>query len=142
VTAADDRDRWTVLYDADCGLCTWLLALLLRRDRDLRVRPLALHDGRARELLADLSPEQQLESWHLISPAGERLSAGAAAPALLVLLPHGRVPAGLLARFPAPTEVGYRWVAKHRSGLSRLVPEVAKRRARELVRSRAFVPEG
>jgi predicted DCC family thiol-disulfide oxidoreductase YuxK len=136
VAAQHDGTRWTVLYDADCELCMWLLATLLRRDRARRLRPLALQHPQAGELLADLSPEQRLQSWHLISPAGERLSAGAAVPAVLGLLPYGRAPAHVLARASALTELGYRWVAEHRTGLSGLVPRAAKARACELVRAR------
>jgi predicted DCC family thiol-disulfide oxidoreductase YuxK len=125
-----------VLYDAECGFCMWLLAALLRWDRASRLRPLALQRRAAAELLADLSLQTRMESWHLISPAGERRSAGAALPALLRLLPGGRHPAEALARFPALTERSYRWVAEHRSELSKPVPRASKRRAREIVRAR------
>ena len=43
--------RWFVLYDADCGLCKWLLAGLLRWDRRERLRPLPLDDPEAARLL-------------------------------------------------------------------------------------------
>jgi predicted DCC family thiol-disulfide oxidoreductase YuxK len=61
-----------------------------------------------------------MDSWHLISPAGERWSAGAAAPPLLRLLPGGRLPARLLAAFPTLTERAYRLVTQHRGTLGRL----------------------
>jgi predicted DCC family thiol-disulfide oxidoreductase YuxK len=128
--------RWLVFYDADCGLCSWLLAGLLRWDRAGRLRPVTLQGAEADELLAQLAPEQRLASWHLISPAGDRSSGGAALPPLLRLLPGGSVPAATFARFPRLTERGYRWVADHRSGLSKLVPNGAKRRATERVRRR------
>ena len=118
-----------VLYDDDCGLCKWLLAGLLAWDRDRRLRPLALQSPEAGELVADLTPEQRMASWHLIVPAGERFSAGAALPPLLAQLPGGRLPANATARMPALAERGYRWVADHRAGLSRLVPAAARRRA-------------
>jgi predicted DCC family thiol-disulfide oxidoreductase YuxK len=120
---------WTVLYDSDCGLCRTLLAPLLRWDRHGCLRPLALQEPEADALLADLSPEQRLASWHLISPDGECHSAGAALPLLLRLLPGGRAPAALFAHFPRATERGYRWVADHRSWLARLIPARLKRRA-------------
>jgi predicted DCC family thiol-disulfide oxidoreductase YuxK len=115
----------------------WLLAPLLEWDRDRCLRPVALQAGEAEQLLADLTPQQRMASWHLIAPDGVRLSGGAALPALLRLLPGGGAPAAVFARLPGATERGYRWVAEHRSQLSRWVPERAKRRARELVHDRA-----
>ena len=134
--AAPPAERWTVLYDGDCGLCKWLLAGLLRRDRDRRLRPLALQRPEAEALLADLEPAERMASWHLVSPGGERISAGPAVPTLLRLLPRGRLPASVLDRFPRVTSGGYRWVAEHRTGLSRFVPKRAKRRASAWIRER------
>jgi predicted DCC family thiol-disulfide oxidoreductase YuxK len=131
-----ERQRWTVLYDADCGLCKWLLSLLLRWDRAARLRPIALQRREADDLLAALTPAARMASWHLISPAGDRESGGAAIPPLLRLLPGGSVPAAAFARAPALTDRGYRWVATHRSRLSRFVPSRAKRRANERVLER------
>ena len=125
-----------VLYDADCGFCKWLLAGLLRWDRAERLRPLALQRPAADELLSDLGPAERMASWHLISPTGTRRSGGAALAPLLRLLPRGRVPAAAFARFPKLTERGYRWVAEHRSQLSRWVPTSFKRHASERVRQR------
>ena len=118
-----------MLYDRDCGFCRWALAQVLARDRQQRLRPLALGTPEADRLLADLTPDQRAASWHLVSPVGRRWSAGAAAPPLLRLLDGGRVPAAVLARAPLLTERGYRWVAEHRSLLSRLIPARAKRSA-------------
>jgi predicted DCC family thiol-disulfide oxidoreductase YuxK len=123
--------RWTVLYDPDCGLCRWCTATLLSWDRARRLRPLALGSEEADRLLDDLTPQQRLASWHLISPAGERRSAGAALPALLEQLPRGALAARVLARAPRASERGYRWVAEHRVLLSRAIPAAAKRRASE-----------
>jgi predicted DCC family thiol-disulfide oxidoreductase YuxK len=127
---------WTVIYDGDCGVCQTLLALLLRADRDRRLRPLALRTGAADQLLADLTPAQRDASWHLIDPAGRRESAGAAAPPLLRLLPGGGPPAALLARVPRQTERAYRAVADHRSAIGRWVPSAVKRRAGRTVAAR------
>lgn len=87
-------------------------------------------------MLCDLEPELRTASFHLLAPDGERLSGGAAVPALLRLLRGGRLPAAAFARFPGATDRGYRWVATHRVGLSRFVPRRAKRRAAERVRER------
>ena len=122
-----------IIYDRDCGFCRWSLALLLRADRRRRLRPLALGTPQADELLADLTPEQRAASWHLVSPDGQRASAGGGLPAVLALLPAGRLPASLLSRQPDLTERGYRWVADHRSTLSRWLPSGAKRRATQVI---------
>ena len=127
--------RWAVLYDADCGLCTWLLSALLRWDRAARLHPIALQRSEADDLLQELTPAERMASWHLISPTGERRSGGAAVPPLLRVL-AGRVPAAGFARFPRLTDRGYRWVAEHRSQLSKLVPASAKQRASQHVYQR------
>jgi predicted DCC family thiol-disulfide oxidoreductase YuxK len=127
---------WTVLYDDECGFCKWLLAGLLRADRARRLRPVPLQGAEAEALLADLEPAARMASWHLVDPGGRRLSGGAALPALLRLLPGGGPPAAGFARFPAATDRGYRWVASHRTGLSRFVPRRAKLRAAARVRER------
>jgi predicted DCC family thiol-disulfide oxidoreductase YuxK len=124
-----DAIRWVVLYDADCGFCRWALAKLLALDRHSLLRPLALGTPEADALLGDLDPAARAASWHLVSPGGRRWSAGAATPPLLRLLPGGRAPAAMLERAPKLTDRAYRWVADHRSSLSRLIPQSAKARA-------------
>jgi predicted DCC family thiol-disulfide oxidoreductase YuxK len=114
----------------------WLLAGLLRWDRNGALRAIPIQGAEAEEHLADLEPAERLASWHLISPDGTRRSGGEAIAPLLRLLPGGRLPAAAFARFPTATARGYRWVAEHRSELSRWVPRGAKRRARESIRSR------
>jgi predicted DCC family thiol-disulfide oxidoreductase YuxK len=137
----EDNRFWLVLYDGDCGLCKWLLAWLLRWDRDGRLRPVALQSPEAAALLADLQPAERMASWHLVPPDGTRVSAGAALSPLLRLLPGGRLPAAALGRFPRLTSAGYRWVAAHRVGISRFVPRGSKSRAAELVATRAGAKE-
>ncbi len=108
---------WLVLYDADCGFCRRSLGWILRWDRSGRLEPVALQSPWAATLLDDLSEEERMASWHLVSPAGERWSAGAAAPPMLRLLPGGRLPALLLGAYPSLTERAYRFVARHRGAL-------------------------
>src|SRR2546423_13019686 len=133
--------RWAVLYDADCGFCKWSLSGLLRWDRAARLRPIALQRPEAVDLLRELTPDERMASWHLISPTGERWSGGAALPPLLRLLPAGRLPAAGFARFPRLTDRGYRWVAEHRAQLSRLVPSSAKQRASRRIQQRELGTE-
>jgi predicted DCC family thiol-disulfide oxidoreductase YuxK len=134
--ARDATSDWSVLYDADCGFCRWALARLLALDRNHRLRPVALGTPAADALLPDLSPEQRAASWHLVAPDGQQWSAGAAAPPLLRLLPAGGGPARALAAAPAVTDRVYRWVAEHRSLLSRALPAGAKDRASEQINQR------
>ena len=122
-----------MLYDADCGLCKWLLSGLLRWDRSSRLRPIALQRPEAAELLNDLAPAEQMESWHLISPSGQRFSGGEAVPKLVRLLPAGALPAAVFALSPHATDRGYRWIANHRSVLSRFVRSSSKARASRFV---------
>jgi predicted DCC family thiol-disulfide oxidoreductase YuxK len=129
-------EHWTVVYDGACGICKWLLAGFLRLDRERRLRPIPLQSPEADALLADLEPSERMASWHLLSADGVRVSAGAALPRLLSALPGGGLPAATLARFPRLTASGYRWVAEHRSQLSRFVPQRAKQRAAERIRGR------
>jgi predicted DCC family thiol-disulfide oxidoreductase YuxK len=116
-----------LLYDADCGFCRVSLALILAWDRDARLRPLALQDPDAERLLAGMSGEERMRSWHLVSPGGRVRSAGAALSPLLAELPGGGPLARLSARFPGVVEPGYRWVADHRSSLGRALPGRARR---------------
>jgi predicted DCC family thiol-disulfide oxidoreductase YuxK len=115
------KGGWTVLYDDGCAFCLRLLSVLLRWDRAGRLHPVALQRSEADRLLPDLTPAERMASWHLISPTGERHSGGSGATELLRLLPGGRLPAAGFARFPRLTDRAYRWVADHRSLLSRWI---------------------
>ncbi len=123
------QERWTLLYDADCGFCKAIVSGVLAWDRHNRIVPRAIQGAEAEKLLSNLSPEQRLASVHLISPDGERLSAGSVPAPLLRLLPGGAVPALGFARSPRLTSRAYDWVADHRSQISRAVPATIKRRA-------------
>jgi predicted DCC family thiol-disulfide oxidoreductase YuxK len=121
--------RHIVLYDRDCGFCRWSLGWLLRWDRRRAVTPLALQEPLADRLLADLDEEARMASWHLITPAGERMSGGVAAAPMLRLLPGGSLPGRLLGAFPAATERAYAFVRRHRGAIGRLITAGARARA-------------
>lgn len=112
---------WIVLYDEDCGFCRWGVDLLLRLDgrHALKAVPIQGHEGAY--LLPSLTPDEQLESWHVRSPDGRLWSGGGAVRPVLGLLPGGKGLASLAARFPGTVDRLYRFVARHRSTLGRLV---------------------
>jgi predicted DCC family thiol-disulfide oxidoreductase YuxK len=129
-------ERAVVLYDRDCGFCRWSLAKLLAWDRRERLRPVALQDPEADRLLAGMSDEQRMGSWHLATPDGTVRSAGAAFEPLLSLLPGGGIPSRLAGRFPTAVERAYRQVAGNRDRLGPRLSEGAKKRADRRIAAR------
>jgi predicted DCC family thiol-disulfide oxidoreductase YuxK len=129
-----------VLWDRDCGFCAFMLALVLRADRRRVLRPAPIQGPEGDRLLADLPPERRLASWHLIDDAGHRHSGGEALTVMLRALPAGRPLAAVGDAMPGLTERAYRWVADHRSLLSKPIPAAAKERARRYVAARAESP--
>ena len=130
----------TVLYDADCGVCVWLMGKVLAWDRRGRLRPVALVAPQAEPLVGDLGEEERMASWHIVVADGSRASAGRGLAPLLRRLPGGRPLAALAERFPRVADRGYWAVAGRRSALGRLVTAGAKRRAQERIERRGGVP--
>jgi predicted DCC family thiol-disulfide oxidoreductase YuxK len=118
-----------LLYDRDCGFCRWSLGKVLAWDRRGRIRPVSLQSKEADELLAGMSEEERMGSWHLVGPNGEVRSAGAGIAPLLRLLPGGSPFGALATHLPGAMERGYRFIAGNRSVWGKLVSEGAKRRA-------------
>jgi predicted DCC family thiol-disulfide oxidoreductase YuxK len=112
--------RATLLYDRDCGFCRWSLDKVLAWGRG-RLRPVEIQSEEGQRLLAAVPEQARLESWHLVSAAGELRSAGAAAAPLAAILPGGRPLAAAFRAFPRATERAYRWVAGHRDLFARLL---------------------
>ena len=114
------RDH-VLLYDADCGFCRWSLDKLLARDRDRRIRPVALQSPEADALLKGMDHETKMASWHLIAPDGSIYSAGAAAPKVLKLLEGGARLAKVANALPPLTGIAYRLVARNRKLLGKMI---------------------
>ena len=120
-------ERAALLYDETCPFCRWSAEMILAWDRRGRLRPVALGDPEADELLASLDPAERRASWHLVLPDGTVHSAGEAVRYLAELLP-GAAPIGrLAAALPGPTERAYRFVSEHRDTLARLLGRRAER---------------
>ena len=118
-----------VLYDGDCGFCRWAIAWAIRRDdeRVLDVAPIQSDIGE--RFLSHLAPAERLESAHVVDGDGHVHSGGRAAHELLSALPSTRLLARLTGLSPRVTDGVYAFVARHRTGFSRLVPAGAKRKA-------------
>lgn len=110
-----------MLYDEDCGFCRWGVDRLLRLDRRRELEAVPIQCAEGAELLSSMSPDERLESWHVRSPGGRIWSGGAAVLVLLRLLPGGKGLASVAARFPRTVDRLYRFVARNRSTLGRLV---------------------
>jgi predicted DCC family thiol-disulfide oxidoreductase YuxK len=93
-------------------------------------------DRRKRLLPVPIEAPEDLDSWHF-ERGGRRWSSGWAFAPLLEELPGGRLLARLARRLEWLLVPGYRWVAAHRSALSRLVPAGSRRRADALIEARA-----
>lgn len=117
----------TLLFDADCGFCRWCTVRILGWDRRNRLRAVPLQSAEADRLL-HLDEPRKMASWHLVVD-GKVFSAGGAVAPLARLLPGGRPIAWAADAAPGLTERAYRWVAAHRSWLSRLV-RGSRRRSR------------
>lgn len=126
-----------ILYDADCGVCRWLLAKILTWDRAANLRPVALQSDEARQLLAGVPEDRWMSSWHLVDREGVVHSAGDAFEVLLPELPGGRalVPAVRAGR--RPLNAGYDWFAANRSHFGRRLPSSWKRRAKAKIAARS-----
>jgi predicted DCC family thiol-disulfide oxidoreductase YuxK len=114
----------TVLYDADCALCTSFARRVGSRE-GVALAP--IRSARGAELLQDHPPLERDASLHVVDEAGTRLSGADALPGLLRRLRGGRVVAPLLERFPDATRQAYAFVARNRRRLSR-PPAAAQKR--------------
>ena len=118
-----ERDR--LLYDADCGLCKFIVARVLEVNH--QVRPVALQDPSAEGLLPGMSPEERLGSFHLVDSSGRVHSAG---DGLAQLIPP-------LRRSPRLADRLYWLVAGNRDRLGKLIPDFARRQADRRIRARS-----
>ena len=137
----------TLVYDPDCGFCRVCVAVVLRWDRQGRLRPVALGTEEAGTMLAGMPDAEKMASWHLVEPGwwvhgAENAththhlaiwSGGAAFSPLFRLLPGGEPLERVTERFPGAADRGYRWVAGHRSLFGRLLPDAVKRWADRVI---------
>jgi predicted DCC family thiol-disulfide oxidoreductase YuxK len=124
-SSSGSAERDWLLYDADCGLCKFIVARVLELSD--RFRPLALQDPRAGELLPGLDSEERMLSFHVVDASGTVHSAGAGLARIL----------SPLRRFPRLSSRLYWLVAGNRDRLGKLLPGVARRQADRRIRARS-----
>ena len=111
-----------VLYDADCGFCTWVVDRIAARVERGSLEIVPLQARRADELLAGrVDDRAKWESWHLVEPDGSLWSGGDAVPRVLRYVKGGRAVGRLAARFPRATSGAYRFTARNRDRFGRFV---------------------
>ncbi len=118
-----------VLYDRDCGFCRWSLARVLDLDRQRALRPVALQDPEADELLHGMSSERRFASAHVVTNEGYVYSGGDAIAPLVRVLPAGATVAPAATLFSRPLGAAYRLVVRSRGVLGRMLPSTLKDRA-------------
>jgi predicted DCC family thiol-disulfide oxidoreductase YuxK len=111
-----------LLYDADCGLCKFVVARVLEL-RPGRYRPLAIQDPRSAELLPGLTQHERLRSFHVVQADGTVRSAGEGLAELIAPL----------RRFPRLSSRLYSLVANNRDKLGKLLPDAARRQAQRRI---------
>jgi predicted DCC family thiol-disulfide oxidoreductase YuxK len=111
-----------VLYDADCGFCTWVVDRIAARVDARAIEIVPLQSERADDLLAGrVDDVAKWESWHFVEPGGGLYSGGAAVPRVLRYVRGGRAAGRIAARFPRATTAAYGLVARNRDRLGRIV---------------------
>jgi predicted DCC family thiol-disulfide oxidoreductase YuxK len=126
----------TLLFDGECGMCRTILGAILMRDRERTIRPVALQDALAADLLPGMSEEDRFASFHLVDDDGTILSGGRALPVLLAGLPGWSWLGALMSAAQPLTDAGYGVVSANRSRIGPLVPGSWKRRADTTIRRR------
>ena len=114
------RDRLTVLYDADCGVCTMTARMLHALDgsRRLDLSPLQRFVARGAE---DPDAAALVERLHVRDARGRWASGGDAVLRVMASIPI-LVPLSLVGRLPGArgaVDALYRWAASHRDGIGR-----------------------
>ena len=113
--------RTLLFYDAGCGLCASLMRWVRRADRARRIDFVPLDSPQAEPFLGDLDPRLRSASMHVVTPEGERASAGLAGLRLLEAIPLSSGAARLLGARPAgraAAERLYRFLVRVRDGLA------------------------
>jgi predicted DCC family thiol-disulfide oxidoreductase YuxK len=122
-------EKAALIYDGSCGFCRAAVRGARALDRNRSLFAVAAQSAEGRLLTPSLSDRERLASFHLVEN-GEVRSGADAIASTLRLLPSLRPAAMLLDRSRVANSSAaavYRWVARERGRLGRLLLERWKR---------------
>lgn len=114
-------DRYTVIYDGECGICRRSVELLRDWDAHDRLRLLPFQAPGVMDRYPELSEREFREAVQVIAPDGRHWSGADAVEHALAQTPRGRRFTWLF-KLPFARPIArrvYRWVARHRPMLAR-----------------------
>ena len=100
-------DPHRLAYDADCGPCSRFKRVVGVLDSRRRIAPISLARADADGILDGVPASRRHSSFHLVAPDGQVLSGAAAIPALVRMLPGGRIPSLMLMAPGVPRAVRF-----------------------------------
>jgi predicted DCC family thiol-disulfide oxidoreductase YuxK len=120
------REPAVLFYDAGCPGCRLFARIILAADVERRIRTAPLDSPEADRVLGGMPERKRSGSYHLV--VGDRVASGAEGMGPLLeqaglLRPLGR----LVRRSPAARAMAaaaYRFAARHRGRIARVVPRV------------------
>jgi predicted DCC family thiol-disulfide oxidoreductase YuxK len=119
----------SLLFDAGCGVCTWIAnEVRLRGHGTISVSPIG--SPTANELIGDLPAKEQWSSWHIVTD-GRRYSGGEGFAPLLRAVGAPRWLAHAAESQPKLVGATYAYMAARRAQWGRVVPSRAVARARQ-----------
>lgn len=114
-------DRYTVVYDGECGVCRRSVELLRRWDTEGRLRLLPFQSPGVMARYPAISEREFREAVQVVAPDGRHWSGADAVERALERTPKGRRVAWLF-KLPLARPIArrvYRWVARNRSLVGR-----------------------
>lgn len=116
-------ERDTIVFDGDCGICTWTIEWVNRLDRKKRFGCVSFHEVDLSSLSPNLTREQCEREMVVVTRAGTIVAGGDAVRYISRRLPLMRLVWPLMAApgLRALVDRLYVWVAGNRHRISRLV---------------------
>jgi predicted DCC family thiol-disulfide oxidoreductase YuxK len=110
---------FTVIFDGDCRVCTRMVEVLRRLDRDGMLEIIPSQTPGVRERFPWIAPHAYEEAMQLVAPDGTTWQGADAVEMILGVLPRGRFVSWIY-RIPLVRPLAdrlYKWVARNRHRL-------------------------